>query len=99
MEPDVTVHVEHLVLEGIDPSDRYAVAEALQAELGRALAERGVAGWLSAAGGAARLDAGQVILTQHAAPSAVGAEAGSRLAQALGRGDRPAPLESPNPGQ
>ncbi len=84
MQPDVRVHVEHLVLEGIDPSDRYAVAEALQAELGRALAERGVAGWLSDGGGAARLDGGELILPRHAAASAVGSGAGARIAHALG---------------
>ncbi|HLL81226.1 MAG TPA: hypothetical protein VK420_01190 [Longimicrobium sp.] len=85
---DVSVHVEHLVLEGIDPSDRYAVARALQAELGRALAERGVAGWLADAGGAERVDGGDLVLPRHAAASAVGSGAGAYVARALaGRGE------------
>jgi hypothetical protein len=88
MQPDVRVHVEHLVLEGIDPSDRYAVAQALQAELGRALGERGVAGWLSADGGAAQVYGGELVLPRHASASAVGSGAGAHIARALsGKGE------------
>lgn len=87
MQPDVRVHVKHLVLEGIDPSDRYAVAQALQAELGRALAERGVAGWLSEAGGAAQVYGGEVVLPRDPAAGTLGVEAGSRIARVLSGAD------------
>lgn len=88
MRPDVRVHVEHLVLEGIDLSDRYAVAAAIQAEIGRTL---GDGGWTPKAGGAARLDAGSIQLHAYTQPSAVGTEVGARVGRAVlntGTGER-----------
>lgn len=88
MAADVRVHVEHLVLEGIDPTDRYAVAQAIQAEIGRVLGE---GGWMPRAGGAARVDAGSVQLHGDAQPGAIGAEVGARVGRAVlntGTGER-----------
>jgi hypothetical protein len=42
LRPDVELHVEELVLDGVPAGDRAAVAEALRAELGRMIAERGL---------------------------------------------------------
>ncbi len=38
----IDVRIEELVLHGIDSRERYRVADALEAELGRILSERGV---------------------------------------------------------
>ena len=43
MKPRVVrVRIEELVLEDVAPGDRYRVADAVQRELGRLLADRGV---------------------------------------------------------
>ena len=39
----VEVHIEELVLHGFPPADRTAIGDAVQAELGRLIAERGLA--------------------------------------------------------
>jgi hypothetical protein len=41
--PDIEVHIAELVLHGFAPGDRRGVADALEAELGRLLAARGLA--------------------------------------------------------
>ena len=38
----MSVHIERLVLEGVSPADRHAVAAAVERELARTLAERGL---------------------------------------------------------
>lgn len=39
----VEVHIEELVLHGFPPADRIAIGNAVQVELGRLIAERGLA--------------------------------------------------------
>lgn len=39
---DVEIHIEELVLHGVDVSDRAALGEALQRELQRLVAEQGI---------------------------------------------------------
>lgn len=38
----VELHIERLVLEGVSPTDRHAVASALERELGRLIRTRGL---------------------------------------------------------
>ena len=65
----VVVDVGELVLHGFPPADRYAVGDAVRAELTRLVTDGGVPdAW---AGGTARLDAGQVQV--GATPDATGA--------------------------
>src|SRR5581483_9421147 len=40
--PNVELHIDALVLHGFAPGDRHAITQALEAELTRLLAERGV---------------------------------------------------------
>ena len=40
--PEVHVHIEELVLHGFDPADRHRIGDAVQGELARLLAERGL---------------------------------------------------------
>ena len=47
---EVNMHIERLVLDGFPPDGRHAVGDALGAELGRLLSERGVPERLSATG-------------------------------------------------
>ena len=82
MTPDVRLHVEELVLDGFAPGDGHRIGEALERELTRLLAERGLPPGFAAEGEVARLDAGVFEL----APG-VGAEAiGIRVARAVATG-------------
>ena len=58
---EIEVHVEELVLHGFAANDRWVVADALQIELQRLVAERGLpAAWLDSP---AKIDAGEIRLT------------------------------------
>jgi hypothetical protein len=67
----IELHIDALVLDGVDPADRAAFAAALQADLARVIGESGVAG-------AARHDGAAVVAappvdTPAATPAALGA--------------------------
>ncbi|HYH79038.1 MAG TPA: hypothetical protein VEX86_04555 [Longimicrobium sp.] len=83
---EIHLHVEEIVLDGVDPADRHAVGDAVRAELARLLAERGLGAALAASGGAQRLDAGTITL----APGAPAAEVGAGIARAVHAGIGPA---------
>ena len=73
----IDLHIEELVLHGFDPRDRHAIADAVQQELTRLVAERG----LSAVNGpaeVARLDGGTIELN-----ATRGSVAGAPIAQAV----------------
>lgn len=77
----VVVHIERLVLKEFRPQDGNAVAEGLQRELSRLLAEPGTALQLAALRSLPRLHVGGVPLERG-----VGAQQfGERLAQGIGR--------------
>jgi hypothetical protein len=78
LTPDVHVHIEELVLNGFDPSDRYAIGEAVERELVRLLGMRGFPPSLLAGGQVPRLDGGSFAL----APGLGAEEIGARVAAA-----------------
>jgi hypothetical protein len=55
---NIELHIEELVLHGFAPSDRYRIGEAVECELARLFAERGVPPSLVQGGEIARLDGG-----------------------------------------
>lgn len=75
--PDIELHIDELVLHGFDPKDRHRIGDAVQSELARLLAERG----LRTAKPFDRpfVSAGSVTLPRDARARAVGA----RVARAL----------------
>jgi len=79
---EIRLHVEEIVLHGVDPADRHAIGDAVRAELARLLAERGISGALANAGGAARLDGGTLHLASGASAGEVGAAVAARVAGA-----------------
>ena len=79
LTPAVRVHIEELVLDGFAPSDRYRIGEAVERELARVLAERGVPPSFLAGSEHARLDGGAFDLTPGLAPEAIG----DRIAQSV----------------
>jgi len=84
----IEVHIEELVLHGFDPHDRHAIMDAVQQELGRLLAERGVSA--HAPLDVPRLDAGTIQLA-----GTRGGAAGASIAQAVH--STLAPASAPTP--
>ena len=78
----VELHIEQLVLHGFPPGERYGIAEAVERELTRLLAEQGVPAGLEQAGAVARLDGGSSAVIPDAQPEALGRQ----IAQAVYRG-------------
>lgn len=77
--PDIDLHIEELVLEGFNPGDRHAIGEAVQRELARLLAEKGVPPAMAGGGEIARVDGGQFEQGSGARPE----EAGVQTARAV----------------
>jgi hypothetical protein len=74
---NVELHIDELVLHGFEPGDRWPVADAVQRELTRLLAERGMTGVVEPVE-IPHLDAGSIAL-----PSTHGQAAGAPIASAL----------------
>lgn len=73
----IELYIEELVLHGFDPRDRHAIADAVQQELARIVADRGLDS-LRQSAEVPRLDAGAIDLT-----TTRGAAAGAPIAEAL----------------
>jgi hypothetical protein len=58
MTKNIELHIEELVLHGFSPGDRYRIGEAVEQELTRLLADRGVPQSLERGGEVASVDAG-----------------------------------------
>jgi hypothetical protein len=78
----VEIYIEELVLQGFSPKDRYQIAEAMERELGRLLAERSLPPPLIHGGEVERLDGGSFEI----APSSKAEAIGTQVAQAVYRG-------------
>ena len=68
----VVLRVEQLVLDGFAPGDRYHIGEAVERELGRLLAERGVPPSLVVSRAVTRLDGGAFGLAPGSRAEAIG---------------------------
>jgi hypothetical protein len=71
----VVVHIDRLVLKGFAYQDRHALAEGLQQELGRLLAEPDAVRRLVEQGNVGLLNVGGVRFGPNAAPAKVGVRA------------------------
>jgi hypothetical protein len=80
----VIVHIDRLVLKGFRPEDRHAIAEGLREELGRQLAEPGVAERLESRGNLARLKVGEVPIGAETKPGRVGQQSARGIAREVG---------------
>jgi len=76
---NVELHIEELVLHGFAPCDRYRIAEAVERELARWLAEQGVPHLLSNNVDLVGIDAGAFDVRPNAKSEMVGAQ----VAQAI----------------
>ncbi|MBB4634920.1 hypothetical protein [Longimicrobium terrae] len=81
----IDLRLDELVLHGVAARDGQAVGEALRAELGRLIAERGLPASLTGDAGTLRLDGARFTVTEGTPPSQMGAG----IARALMEGTRP----------
>lgn len=77
----VVVHIDRLTLTGFAREDRQAIADGLQQELGRVLADPAAAAGLRAMGDVPRMRVSGVSMGQGAAPGRVG----ESVARGIGR--------------
>lgn len=77
--PDINVHIEKLVLVGVNPHDRSALSSAMQSEMTRLFAERGWPDAPTVNGGIEHLDAGNF----HHAGSGRDGEIGAQIGAAV----------------
>jgi hypothetical protein len=83
---DVNLHIERLVLEGIDldPAQRPALQAALEAELGRLIAEGGMGG-LAAGGAVPAIKAGGFEMSGDGNPSQLGRQIAGAVYGGIGK--------------
>lgn len=82
--PNVELHIEEIVLHGFTPVDRRAIAAAIEAELGRLLANEGLPASLVDGTSLGALDAGAFPVAASDRPSAVGGRIGRSLYRSMG---------------
>ncbi|NOK34662.1 hypothetical protein HMI49_15790 [Corallococcus exercitus] len=81
---DIEIHIEELLLHGVDVADRAALAEALQRELRVLVAEQGIPALLASPERFQRWSPGPLTVEPGMKPEQLGA----RLAQTLHQGWR-----------
>ena len=84
-QPNIELHIEELVLHGFAPGDRYAIAEAVEHELTRLLAEQGAPPSLLQSGDVARLDSGAFDVVSNAKAEGIGGQVAQAVYGGLSR--------------
>ena len=75
MKPkNIELNIEELVLHGFSPGDRHRIGEAVEQELTRLLADRGVPQSLAQGGEVASVDGGAIEVASGARAQVVGAQ-------------------------
>jgi hypothetical protein len=88
MKPDVDLHVERLVLDGLslDADAGQRLRAVMETELSRLLTEHGLPGSLQAGAEIASLNAGRVSLGSSARPESAGTDIAKAVYGGLSRG-------------
>jgi hypothetical protein len=82
---NIELHIEELVLRGFAPGDRYRIGEAVEQELTRLLADRGVPESLALGGEIGSGDGGAFEVVSGSRAEVVGAQVGRAVYGGLGR--------------
>jgi hypothetical protein len=82
---NVELHIEELVLHGFAPGDRYRIAEAVERELQRLLAEQGAPALFSGSVDLTRIDAGAFNMMQDANSEMIGAQVAQAIYEGMNR--------------
>lgn len=83
---NIVIDIDELVLHGFPPGDRHRIGEAVQAELARIVAERGLSGALPKGAAAARLDGGSFNVAAGMPAAAIGAAAAEAVYRTVAAG-------------
>jgi len=81
----IEVTIDELLLEGVSPAERLRIGAALEGELGRLFAERGLPDGLTGAGERAAVDGGSFARGPRDTPSSIGARVAAAVYDGLGR--------------
>jgi hypothetical protein len=73
-QKNIELHIEELVLHGFKMGDRFRISEAVESELARLFAERGVPQSLSKGGEIERIDGGAFDVARGSKPEVMGAQ-------------------------
>jgi hypothetical protein len=87
MKAPLELHIDELVLIGLEGYDRYAVADAVQCELERLVAINGAATFRRSASHDV-IDGGAFRVARPSRPQALGAQASRSIFNGLARGNR-----------
>jgi hypothetical protein len=82
---NIELHIEELVLHGFSPGDRYRIGEAVEQELTRLLADRGVSQSLARGGEIGSVDGGAFEVAPGSRADVVGAQVAKAVYGGLGR--------------
>lgn len=85
MKPNVELHIGELVLHGFAPQDRWRIADAVQSELTRAIAEHGLSAPRAGTLAIAQLSAGTIEIARPGRAQAIGAQVARALHGAMRR--------------
>jgi hypothetical protein len=83
---NIELHIEELALHGFAPGDRYRIAEAVEREFQRLLAEQGAPALFSGANDLRQIDAGAFSVKPNAKSDTVGAQVAQAIYEAMNRG-------------
>lgn len=87
MKPDIHVHIEELLLDGFAPGDRHSIGEAVEQELARLIAERGLNSALMADGEKPSLHVNSVQWSRDGDPSQLGQKIAHSVFGEIGRSE------------
>ena len=82
---NVELHIEELVLHGFPPGDRHRIGDAVERELSRLFAERGVPHSLVQGGEVAHLDSGAFEMARGTEPAVIGGRVARTVYEGLDR--------------
>ena len=85
MIKNIELHIEELLLHGFSPGDQYRIGEAVERELARMFADRGVPQSLAEGGEIASVDGGAFEVAPGSRAEVVGAEVARAVYGGLGR--------------
>ena len=85
MTKNIELRIEELVLHGFSPGDRYRIAEGVEQELTRLLADRGVPESLADGGEIASVDGGAFEVAPGSRADVVGAQVAKAAYEGLER--------------
>ena len=82
---DIDLRIDQLMIEGLQPSDRYQFGNAVQTELARLLAEKGMPPNLTGSAELGQLAAGTISITAAPRPATIGRQVAEVVYRGIGQ--------------